>query len=80
MADQKQKVDAERAAERKSLVSTGDRSAKIRTYNFPQGRITDHRINFTSYRLSEAMNGDLEEIIEKLKVAEQQDILSSEIS
>jgi peptide chain release factor 1 len=80
LADQKQKVDAERAAERKSLVSTGDRSAKIRTYNFPQGRITDHRINFTSYRLSEAMNGELEEIIEKLKVAEQQDILSSEIS
>ena len=79
MADQK-KAAAERAAERKSLVSTGDRSAKIRTYNFPQGRVTDHRINFTSYRLSEIMNGDIEEIIEKLKIAEQQDILSAEIN
>jgi peptide chain release factor 1 len=49
-------VAAERAAERKSLVSTGDRSAKIRTYNFPQGRVTDHRINFTSYRLNEILD------------------------
>ena len=78
LADQKEKAAAERAAERKSLVSTGDRSAKIRTYNFPQGRVTDHRINFTSYRLSEIMNGDIEEVIEKLKIAEQQDILSAE--
>ena len=80
LADQKEKAAAERAAERKSLVSTGDRSAKIRTYNFPQGRVTDHRINFTSYRLSEIMNGDIEEIIEKLKIAQQQDILSAEIN
>ena len=80
LADQKEKAAAERAAERKSLVSTGDRSAKIRTYNFPQGRVTDHRINFTSYRLSEIMNGDIEEIIEKLKIAEQQEILSAEIN
>ena len=80
LADQKEKAAAERAAERKSLVSTGDRSAKIRTYNFPQGRVTDHRINFTSYRLSEIMNGDIEEIIERLKIAEQQEILSSEIT
>ena len=79
LADQKEKIAAERAAERKSLVSTGDRSAKIRTYNFPQGRVTDHRINFTSYRLSEIMNGDIEEIIDELKIAEQQDILSAEI-
>ena len=78
LADQKEKAAAERAAERKSLVSTGDRSAKIRTYNFPQGRVTDHRINFTSYRLSEIMSGDIEEIIEKLKIAEQQEILSAE--
>ena len=49
-----------------------------RQYNFPQGRVTDHRINFTSYRLSEIMNGDIEEIIEKLKIAEQQEILSAE--
>ena len=79
LADQKEKAAAERAAERKSLVSTGDRSVKIRTYNFPQRRVTDHRINFTSYRLSEIMNGDIEEIIEKLKIAEQQDILSAEM-
>ena len=79
LADQKEKAAAERAAERKSLVSTGDRSARIRTYNFPQGRVTDHRINFTSYRLSEIMNGDIEEIIDELKIAEQQDILSAEI-
>ena len=78
LADQKEKAAAERAAERKSLVSTGDRSAKIRTYNFPQGRVTDHRINFTSYRLSDIMNGDIEEIIEKLRIAEQQEILSAE--
>ena len=80
LADQKEKAAAARAAERKSLVSTGDRSAKIRTYNFPQGRVTDHRINFTSYRLSEIMNGDIEEVIEKLKIAEQQDILSAEVN
>ena len=79
LADQKEKAAAERAAERKSLVSTGDRSAKIRTYNFPQGRVTDHRINFTSYRLTEIMNGDIEEIIDELKIAEQQDILSTDI-
>ena len=79
LADQKEKAAAERAAERKSLVSTGDRSAKIRTYNFPQGRVTDHRINFTSYRLTEIMNGDIEEIIDELKIAEQQNILSADI-
>ena len=79
LADQKEKAAAERAAERKSLVSTGDRSAKIRTYNFPQGRVTDHRINFTSYRLTEIMNGDIEEVIDELKIAEQQDLLSDDI-
>jgi peptide chain release factor 1 len=58
------------AAKRKTMVSTGDRSAKIRTYNYPQGRVTDHRINLTLYNLSGVMNGDLTEIIEALKVAE----------
>ena len=77
LASEQQKVAAERAAERKSLVSTGDRSAKIRTYNFPQGRITDHRISFTSYKLNEVMDGDLTEIIEKLKIAEQQELMSA---
>lgn len=60
----------ERARMRKSLVSTGDRSAKIRTYNFPQGRVTDHRINLTLYNLDAVMNGEIEEIIEQLKLAE----------
>ena len=60
----------ERAAHRKSLVSTGDRSAKIRTYNYPQGRITDHRINKTMYNLSDFMNGDVEDMIDALKMAE----------
>jgi len=58
------------ASKRKTMVSTGDRSAKIRTYNFPQGRVTDHRINLTMYNLSSVMNGNLQEIINKLQMAE----------
>jgi peptide chain release factor 1 len=65
-----EKKNAERALQRKTMVSTGDRSAKIRTYNFPQGRCTDHRINLTLYSLDSIMNGDIEEIIEALKLAE----------
>ncbi|MCB0761336.1 MAG: peptide chain release factor 1 [Flavobacteriales bacterium] len=64
------KKQAERAAERKSLVSTGDRSAKIRTYNYPQGRVTDHRINLTLYNLQQIIDGDIQGIIDALKVAE----------
>ena len=80
LAAEQQKASDERAAERKSLVSTGDRSAKIRTYNFPQGRVTDHRINFTSYRLNDILDGDIKELIEKLKIAEQQSLMASKIS
>lgn len=58
------------AHQRKTLVSTGDRSAKIRTYNYPQGRVTDHRINLTLYNLGDIMNGDLDTIIEKLTFEE----------
>jgi peptide chain release factor 1 len=58
------------AAQRKTMVSSGDRSAKIRTYNYPQGRVTDHRINLTLYNLNSVMNGDISEIIESLKLAE----------
>lgn len=58
------------ASQRKSMVSTGDRSAKIRTYNFPQGRITDHRINMTIYALDDFMNGEIEEMLTALQVAE----------
>tara|TARA_B000000557_G_scaffold111739_1_gene90670 strand:+ start:1351 stop:2361 length:1011 start_codon:yes stop_codon:yes gene_type:complete len=78
LAAEQEKVAAKRAAERKSLVSTGDRSVKIRTYNFPQGRVTDHRINFTTYRLNEILDGDIKEIIEQLKIAEQQELLAAD--
>ena len=80
LAAEQEKVAQERAAERKSLVSTGDRSSKIRTYNFPQGRVTDHRINFTSYRLNEILDGDITELIEKLKIAEQQELMAADLS
>jgi peptide chain release factor 1 len=58
------------ASRRKTLVSTGDRSAKIRTYNYPQGRITDHRINYTIYNLSAFMDGDIHDCLDHLIVAE----------
>jgi peptide chain release factor 1 len=58
------------ASKRKTMVSTGDRSAKIRTYNYPQGRVTDHRIGLTLYNLSAIMDGDIQEIIDSLQVAE----------
>lgn len=58
------------ASRRKTMVSTGDRSAKIRTYNYPQGRVTDHRINYTMYNLTAFMAGDIQELIDKLIVAE----------
>ncbi len=58
------------AAKRKTMVSTGDRSAKIRTYNYPQGRITDHRINKTMYNLTSFVNGDIQEMVDSLKMAE----------
>lgn len=73
-----EKVNAERAEQRKSLVSTGDRSAKIRTYNYPQGRITDHRINKTMYNLSAFMNGDIQEMIDALKMAENAEKMKGE--
>lgn len=58
------------ASKRKTMVSSGDRSAKIRTYNFPQGRVTDHRINLTTHNLQAVMNGEIDDIIEKLQTAE----------
>lgn len=58
------------ASRRKTLVSTGDRSVKIRTYNFPQGRMTDHRINYTSYNLSSFMDGEIEDVINQLIITE----------
>ena len=70
--DKKQK---ERAEARKSQVGSGDRSERIRTYNFPQNRLTDHRINLTLYKLEQVMNGDLEEVIEALKIASGEEAL-----
>ncbi len=77
LAAEQEKLAKERAATRRDMVSTGDRSAKIRTYNFPQGRITDHRINFTAYNLEGVMDGDIYDIIENLKLADQQAQLAS---
>lgn len=71
------KAEQERAAERKTLVSTGDRSAKIRTYNYPQGRVTDHRINLTLYNLQQVLDGDLDTVVEPLKMAENAEKLKS---
>ena len=68
--EMQKKQDAE-AAERRSQIGTGDRSEKIRTYNFPQGRVTDHRINLTLYKLDKIMNGDIQEIIDACIAADQ---------
>ena len=70
----KQAADSEK---RKSMVSTGDRSAKIRTYNYPQGRVTDHRIGLTLYDLSNIMNGDIQKIIDELMLAENTEMLKA---
>ncbi len=68
--EQVRKQEDEISRRRKTLVSTGDRSAKIRTYNWPQGRVTDHRIGLTSYNLDAVINGEIEEFIEALQMAE----------
>lgn len=64
-------ASAEMAADRRSQIGSGDRSERIRTYNFPQGRLTDHRIGLTVYRLEAIMDGDLEEVVEALREAEE---------
>ena len=68
--EQVRKQEEEISRHRKTLVSTGDRSAKIRTYNYPQGRVTDHRIGLTSYNLDAVINGEIDQFIEALQVAE----------
>ena len=70
------RVDGERSADRRSQVGTGDRSERIRTYNFPQGRITDHRIGLTLYRLEQILQGDLSEIVDALKAEAQAKLLA----
>ncbi|MGV3637992.1 MAG: peptide chain release factor-like protein, partial [Flavobacteriales bacterium] len=66
------------AAQRKSQGSSGDRGARIRTYNFPQSRVTDHRIEFTVHNLPQVINGDLQEIIDALQLAERTEKLKAE--
>jgi peptide chain release factor 1 len=76
---ERQKLHAERSADRKSQVGSGDRSERIRTYNFPQGRMTDHRINLTLYKLDQVMGGDLDEVIDAL-IADHQAALLAEMA
>ena len=72
------KVEEATAHMRKSLVSTGDRSAKIRTYNYPQGRVTDHRIGLTVYNLDAILNGEIQEFLEALQFAENAEKLTAQ--
>ena len=69
--------NAEIAAERRSQVGTGDRSERIRTYNYPQGRVSDHRINLTLYKLENFLNGDLDEMIDAIVTAKQAEKLQN---
>lgn len=71
-----EKQQKERASTRKSLIGSGDRSERIRTYNYPQGRVTDHRINLTLYRLDQIMDGDIEEIVTALTTEHQAELLA----
>ncbi len=71
-------LDSERAEARKGMVGSGDRSERIRTYNFPQGRVTDHRINLTLYKLEQIMNGDMNELIEALQTEHQAELLAEQ--
>ena len=73
----RERVDSQRAGERRAMVGSGDRSQRIRTYNYPQGRVTDHRINLTLHRLPEVMEGKLDELIDALAVADEAERLAA---
>ena len=77
LAQKQAQQDAQIAAERKSQVGTGDRSERIRTYNFPQGRLTDHRIGLTLYKLDTILNGVLDEVVDALVTADQAEKLKA---
>ena len=68
---------AKQAATRKSLIGSGDRSERIRTYNFPQGRVTDHRINLTLYKIDQIMDGALDDLIDALQAEHQTELLAA---
>ena len=74
---EREKQDALRAGLRRDQVGSGDRSGRIRTYNFPQGRLTDHRIGLTLYKLEQVMNGDLDELVDALTAADQAEKLKA---
>lgn len=76
---ERERLEKERAANRKGQVGTGDRSERIRTYNFPQSRVTDHRINLTSYRIDGVMLGELDEFIDALRADDQAKKLSEAV-
>lgn len=78
--EQVRKQEDEISRHRKTLVSTGDRSAKIRTYNWPQGRVTDHRIGLTSYNLDAVINGEIDEFIEQLQMAENAEKMANQVN
>jgi len=75
----KEERDQKRAEKRRDMVGSGDRSAKIRTYNFPQGRVSDHRINYTSHNLKGILDGDLDDLIENLMLSHREQILAEEL-
>jgi len=74
---EQEKLAAEQASTRRNLVGSGDRSERIRTYNYPQGRITDHRINLTLYKLEDVMQGNLDQVIDPLITEYQADQLAA---
>jgi peptide chain release factor 1 len=79
LADEREKQASAQAQSRKLQVGSGDRSERIRTYNFPQGRVTDHRINLTLYKLDDVMNGNLGELIAALNQEYQAEELASQV-
>jgi peptide chain release factor 1 len=78
LAAEQEKQQSAQAQSRRLQVGSGDRSERIRTYNFPQGRVTDHRINLTLYKLSQVMNGELDELIEALQQEYQAELLAEQ--
>ena len=79
LAEERQKQQSQQAQSRKLQVGSGDRSERIRTYNFPQGRVTDHRINLTLYKLDDVMNGNLDELIGALSQEHQAEELAQQV-